>query len=249
MKRFLLLVTLVGLDMGTYAADRPAQAQSPIHVLDDSALVQSVKGYLQELKGYATQLQQLQQEVQTTVQTGQMLYSMATDPSLATVMQAANMLGLDPSLPISPYAVQGIIAGRGNIAGLPSQLSGLINTTSASNNVYTCTDTSWACQQQNANAKGLSGTQGLAMQLFNSAAAHAPILNEIRSQLSNGDTQATRDHAAAELQAEQAWVAQQQLQATTIMVMAQSQRDLREEQANEKLNKDLTATIASIPGG
>ena len=53
---------LLGMSIGTMLAVSPAQAQ--LAVIDNSNLVAQAKNLLQELKSYATQLQQLQQEIQ-----------------------------------------------------------------------------------------------------------------------------------------------------------------------------------------
>ncbi len=240
MKRFAIALVLVALA-------QPARAQ--VHVIDDASLTQEIKSYLQILRSYATQLQQYQQELQTAISTGRMVAGMIQNPSLGAAMTLMNMAGLDSAIPVNPYAVQGIIAGRANIAGLPGQLSNLINGSFASNTVYTCTDNSWACQQTQANSRGLNGTQGLAMSALQAVANHVPIMQALRDQLAAADDPAKRENAMAALQTEQAWTQQQQLQLTSITMLMASEQNLRDQRATEKLQQDLTNTINRIPGG
>jgi hypothetical protein len=219
------------------------QVRAQTIVSDPGSLVQQVKAFVQENKKYLLQLQQLQHEAQTAIQTGQMVAGMIQHPSLGAAMGLMNMAGLGSVLPVSPYAVQGIISGRGNIAGLPNQLSGLINGSFGSNSVYTCTDNSWACQQQQMNSRGLNGSQGIAMNALQTVASHVPILNELRANLAEATTPAERENAMAAIQTEHAWAEQQQVQLTSVALMMQSQRDLRDQRDNEAMSRGIDSWL------
>ena len=91
----------MGLAAGlTLAAVSPAGAELP--VIDNSNLVQQIKGYLQDLKSYATQLQQLQQEVQQVQWLISTYQSFVHDPSLGGAMALLGQVGIDNPLPVSP---------------------------------------------------------------------------------------------------------------------------------------------------
>ena len=130
MRKFLLATALFGVLSG------PVRAQ--VIVNDPASLIQQVKAFVQENKKYLLQLQELEREAQTAISTGQMVAGMIQHPNLGAAMGLMNMAGLGSVLPVSPYAVQGLIAGHNNIRGIPSQLSGLINGSFGGNTVYTC---------------------------------------------------------------------------------------------------------------
>jgi hypothetical protein len=201
------------------------------------------------LKQYAAQLQQLQQEVQTAETTFQMLNSFVQNPNLGTAVGLMNLAGLGSALPVNPYSLQSLINGTGGLNNMLGSLSGLTNSTFNTNLVYSCTDSSWACQQQKQNATGLAGSQGVGMQEIQTLAAHIPILQAIRDQLASATTPAQRDNAMAALQTENAWATEEGNRLMAVNVLIESQRDIRNEQDNEKLQKDLQITINSIPGG
>jgi hypothetical protein len=105
---------LLGMSIGTMLAVSPAQAQ--LAVIDNSNLVAQAKNLLQELKSYATQLQQLEQEIQQVTWLATTAQSMIQNPNLGTVMALMGQLGLTNDLPINPNAVMGLISGYGGIS-------------------------------------------------------------------------------------------------------------------------------------
>lgn len=238
---------LIAASLATVLCAPVAHAQVP--VTDSGSLIQQLKAYVQDLKGYATQLQQLQQEVQTAETTFQMLNSFVQNPSLGTAMGLMQFAGLGSAIPINPYSVQSLINGQGGLNGTLGSLSGLVNGSFNTNAVYTCTNTSWACQQQQQNANGLAGQQGIGMNAIQTLAAHLPVLQSIREQLATATTPAQRDNAMAALQTENAWATQEGNRLMAANILIESERDIRNERNNEKLQQDLQATISSIPGG
>lgn len=223
----------------------PARAQ--VIVNDPAAIVQLLKSYTQELKGYATQLQQLQQEVQTAQYEMSTFNSLVQNPNLGTAMALMNQAGLGSTLPISPYAVQGLINGQGGISGTLGALSTLANSSFNTNLVYSCTDNSWQCQQQKNTANGLAGSQSVALNALQTLQSHVPILASIRTQLATATAPAQRENAMAALQTEEAWTAEQgnQLMAANILVSTQAR--VRQEQAQERLNQSIDHVLASMP--
>ena len=75
------------------ACGSPAHAQVP--VTDGGNLIAQAKSLLQELKSYATQLQQLQQQVQGVMWAAQTAQSFVQNPNLGAAMSLMNMVGPD----------------------------------------------------------------------------------------------------------------------------------------------------------
>lgn len=224
----------------------PAWGQ--IATIDNSNLIQNIKTYVQDLKSYATQLSQLQQEVQTAETTYQMLNSFVQNPNLGTAMGLMNAAGLGSALPINPYSVQSLVNGAGGLNGTLGSLSGLLNSSFNTNTVFTCTNQSWACQQQQQNAIGLAGAQGIGMQEIQTLTTHLGILQALRLQLETAQTPAQRENAMAALQTENAWAVEEGNRLMAANVLIESERDVRAQQDNEKLQKDLQATITRYGG-
>jgi hypothetical protein len=237
MKRLAILAML--------ALAQPAHAQITVH--DPANLVQTTKSAIQQLQIYARQLQQLQQEVQTAVSTGQMVAGAIQHPSLGAITGLMNMAGLGSALPVNPYAVQSILAGRGNVLSLPGQLGSLINGSFASNNVYDCQDNTFTCQQMREQSAGAAGMQGMAMNELQSVMAHLGVLTALREAATQADDPAKRENVLIALNTESAWATQEQLRLTSMGLAMDAQRDAREQMVNQKLHKDLRATIAEIP--
>jgi len=130
----------------------PAHSQLP--VTDGGNLVAQAKSLLQELKSYATQLQQLQQEVQSVMWAAQTAQSFIQNPNLGAAMALMNMVGIENPLPINPYAVQSLVSGYGgmnNLSGLTGKLNslnGLVTDSYSADRVYACDDGSYACARQ-----------------------------------------------------------------------------------------------------
>ena len=171
----------IGVSLVMIAAGSPAHAQIP--VTDGGNLIAQAKNLLQELKSYATQLEQLQQEVQSVMWAAQTAQSFIQDPNLGTAMALMNMVGIDNPLPINPYAVQGLVSGYGGmnslsgLTGKLSSLNGLVTSSYSADSVYTCTDGSYACaRQQRAGLSSRSTTVATTRLVKNQARArHLPM--------------------------------------------------------------------------
>jgi Type IV secretion system proteins len=221
---------------------QPSRAQ--IAVQDQANLVQQAKDYLQILKSYALQAQQYAAQAQQLETEITQLESFIQNPNLGAAMGLMQTAGLTSAIPINPYAVQSIVSGSGGVQGTFGALSGLMNGSFATNNVYTCNDGSWACAQARAVAAGNAGQQGLAMNSIATMAQHLPVLQGLRDDLATAQDPAQREHIMAELQAETAWGIQENSRLMATNILLTSQQNVRDEQAKEKLNQDLDATIA-----
>lgn len=231
----------------TLAAFSPADAELP--VIDNSNLVQQIKGYLQDLKSYATQLQQLQQEVQQVQWAISTYQSFVHDPSLGGAMAMLGQVGIDNPLPVSPYAIQTLLNGQGGISGTLGALGTLSNSSFSTNHIYSPDDGSWASQQLNANGNGIAGAQGAAMQIFQQVSTHYPVIQALRERLLAATTPKDVADAQAQISAEQAWEqnATAQLQSVALLNSAQDQSN--QQRQNEKLDQDIDAVLQAAPGG
>lgn len=225
---------------------RPAAAQIP--VTDVANLVQQAKDYVQMLKGYALQVQQYTAQAQQLATEIEQLDAFVQNPNLGAAMGLMQTAGLGSAIPINPYTVQSIINGSGGIQGTLGGLSTLMTGSFGTNSVYMCNDGSWACQQAKAAAAGNAGQQGLAMNAIQTLASHLPIIQALRDNLAAATTPAQRDNATAALQAETAWGIQENDRLLATNILLTSQQSVRDEQAKEKLSKDLDATIVRYNG-
>ena len=135
---------LVGVSVAAcLAVAMPSDALAQLPVTDGGNLVAQAKNLLQELKSYATELEQLSQQVQQVTWLAQTAASLIQNPNLGAAMQLMNMVGLENPLPVSPYAVQGLISGYGGmnsvggIVGKLNSLGSLVTTSYQTDRVYT----------------------------------------------------------------------------------------------------------------
>ena len=245
---------LLSMSIGTMLAVSPAQAQ--LAVIDNSNLIAQAKNLLQELKSYATQLQQLEQEIQQVTWLATTAQSMIQNPNLGSVMALMGQLGLTNDLPINPNAVMGLISGYGGISsgnlgaltGALSSLNGLVNTSWTTDHVYTCTTNTFACQQQQQLASSTAGLKGTMGTLYQDLANHIQILQGLRASAGTATDPAQRENILEQVALENAWAQNtgNQLQASVGMFTAQRQANVDRE--NEHLTQDIEAVIAAAPG-
>lgn len=225
------------------------QAGAEVPVIDNSNLVQQIKGYLQELKSYATQLQQLQQEVQQVQWLISTYQSFVHDPSLGGAMTLLGQVGIDNPLPVSPYAIQGLLNGQGGISGTLGALSTLSNSSFGTNHVYSPNDGSWSSQQLNASGNGIAGVQGAAMQIFQQVSTHYPVIQALRDRLLTATTPKDVADAQAQIATEQAWEQNATAQLQSVALLNSAQEQSNQQRQNEKLDQDIDAVLQSVPGG
>jgi hypothetical protein len=206
--------------------------------------LQQAKDYLTMLKQYALQAQQYAAQAQQLQTEITQLESFVQNPNLGAAMGLMQLAGLGSAIPVNPYAVQSIVNGSGGVQGTFGSLSTLMTGSFGTNSVYTCNDGSWACQQAKAAAAGNAGQQGLAMNSIQTLAAHLPVIQALRANLETATDPAKRENAMAALQAETAWGIQENDRLVATNILLTSQQSVRDEQAKEKLSKDLDATIA-----
>jgi hypothetical protein len=150
----------------------PRPAGAIVLVEDIPAITQQIKSLAQDLKAYEVYVQQLQQAVQQVEWASSTFESLVAHPSLPSAMAAMGMAGIENPLPVSPYAVQGLISGYGGAGGLSAitsrlgALGGLVNSSYSANHIYTPTDNTYASQQLQNGATGVAGAQGIAQSIM-----------------------------------------------------------------------------------
>jgi type IV secretion system protein VirB5 len=233
MRRILLATVAV------VAISQPAFAVIPVE--DVPSLVQQVKDYAMQVQQWGQQLQGMQQQLQ---QAQQIYYAMSHVDNIGSAMGALSALGIQNPLPVNPYAVQGLINGNGNAAGMLGSLPGLFTNTGNTNRVYTAPGTDWNSQELNRNASGLAGVQALGLQLYQSAAQRMPVLAELQADLAASVNPADRQQLANRIAAAQTDIQNEQLQATNLATVAAAQVQSSQQRQNEKLQQDADAILA-----
>src|SRR6185437_9662556 len=148
--RWMIILFLLFSAFAFLGYSRRARADVP--VIDIANQLSQAKSLLQDLKSYGTQLEQYANEVRQYEQWVYIGQQLIHDPSLGTFTQLANRLGLDTSVPLNPYAVQGLIAGAGGMRGLNGimnkipMLGSLVNTSFTNNQLYNCQTGDPGCQ-------------------------------------------------------------------------------------------------------
>jgi len=229
-----------------------APARADVPVVDFAGIADRLKSYLQELKDYASYLKMIQNQVQQIQWAADTAQSIIHDPVNGT-LSAANMLGVMPDLPINPYTVQGLVSGYGHMDGLNgfmskfSSLGSLVRGSYSRDNLYTCTNSSFECQQQQNSMTGYSGVKGIGSQLFQDLNNHLPVLSALRERLSTASNLKDVADIQAQISAEQTWTQNTMAQAMTVSMMADAQDRVNRLQANQKLDSDIDAVLGSAP--
>jgi Type IV secretion system proteins len=236
MRRALLLGAVM---TGLWAPVSHAQ----IPVTDGGLNFQAAKTFLQDLKGYATQLRQLEQAIQQVQWATAEFNSLVANPSLPAAMGLLQAVGIQNPLPVSPYAIQGLISGQGGINGTLGALSSFTSGAATTNRVYTCTDNTFACQNSLASANSVAGSQGIAQQVYAQIAAHFPLMASLQRDMLAATTPAERESVMGQIQAEQAWAQQAQGQLQTAQIMLVAEQDNRVQRDNEKLSQSFHSQL------
>jgi hypothetical protein len=250
---------------GAGALALSGQAYAQVAVRDDANLIEwgtsianEVKAYALQAKQYigeefswATQAQQYAVQGQQYLTEATQLAAFVHDPNLGAAMGLLNAAGLGNSLPVSPYAVMGVVNGVSygnggipNIAGVLGSLSGLAGQAYTANHVYTPADGTWASQQSISTANSIAGTQGTALAAYGDLRTHAAALQAMRDRLASATTPKDVQDAQAEIALEQTWTANQQAQIAAVQSAYAAQADSRAQQEDEKITQSLDADMA-----
>jgi hypothetical protein len=190
-----------------------------------------------QAKQYATQGQQYLTEVEQ-------LAAFVHAPNLGAAMGLLNQAGLGNSLPVSPYAVEGLVSGvhygvNGipQITGVLNQLSGFTGSAYTTNHVYTPTDGSFASKETIANANSIAGMQGAAQAAVSDYQAHEGALQALETRLQTAKTPKDVQDIQAQIAVQQEWLASETGQMQAISVSYQAQRDAMAQRANESIDQ------------
>lgn len=257
-KRALLLgVGLLALSATTADADVP--------VIDSASIFQQIqqlatalKGYVLQAKQYvgeelswAVQAQQYAMQAQQYATEAAQLLAFVHNPALGQAMGLLNMAGLGSSMPVSPYAVMGLVNGTAfgaggvpNIAGIFAPLAALSNSAYAANHVYSPTDGSWNSQQLIASGNAIAGTQGTALASYQQMQNHEPAMQAIRDRLATATTPKDVQDAQAQIELENLWTTNQNASLTALAITSQTQDAARIQRDNESLDAGIDAFLA-----
>jgi hypothetical protein len=240
-------------------------AHAQVSVIDFSSIAQQVKDYGVELQqeltetkeligdelSWATQAQQYAMQGQQYLTEVTQLEAFVQNPSLGTAMGLLNQAGLGSTMPVSPYALMGLMngvqygaGGLPQIQGILGSLSTLSGTAYSANHVYTPTDGSWTSQQIIANANSIAGTQGTALTSYQDLQTHAAAFQALRDHLNDATTPKQVQDAQAEIALEDTWTVNEQAKLTATQLAYQAQQASRVQQANEQLQQAIDADLA-----
>lgn len=214
-----------------------------------------VKQYVGEQLSWAVQAQQYAMQAQQYATEAAQLLAFVHNPALGQAMGLLNMAGLGSSMPVSPYAVMGLVNGTAfggngipNIAGIFAPLAALSNTAYATNHVYSPTDGSWNSQQLINSGNAISGTQGTALASYQQLQNHEPAMQALRDRLATATTPKDVQDAQAQTELESLWTANQNASLTALAITNQTQDAARVQRDNEGLDKGIDQFVTQAAG-
>jgi type IV secretion system protein VirB5 len=235
------------------AAVTGGYVHAQVPVTDAGSIAQQVISVGQQAKQYALQGSQYLTEARQLQQQVQQYYAFVQNPSLGAAAGIINQAGLSNDLPINPAALQSLTSGYSmSLSGLSGKLqalSNLANTSYSQNHVYDCTDQSWSCQQQKQRAYGLAGTSGIAQSAYQDLRNHMPVVQALQQRAATATTPAEREEVANALRAETVWNQNLMAQVDAAQMQANVDKENLSQKDHERLSKDISDTLASIPGG
>ena len=233
-------------------------AHAQVSVIDFSSIAQQVKDYGVELQqeltetkqligdelSWATQAQQYAMQGQQYLTEVTQLEAFVHAPSLGAAMGLLNQAGLGNSLPVSPYAVMGLISGVHYAGGGLPQIQGVLNSLSgftasaySTNHVYTPTDGSFASKETISNANSIAGYQGAAQASVSDYQAHQAAFQALEVRLQTATEPKDVQDIQAQIALQQAWFANESGQQQAISAAYQAQRDAMAQRANESIDR------------
>ena len=134
-----------------------------------------------------------------------------------------------------------------NLGAKLSALSSLSNASYTQNHVYTCTDQSWACQQQQQRGYGIAGASGIAQSVYQDLQNHLPVIQALRDQANAATTPAEREKVALALQSETTWNNNLAAQIQAAEMQAKADEASLAQQGNEKTSEAIQQTLSAVP--
>jgi hypothetical protein len=248
--------TLLAAGVGLLALCGSARAD--VAVIDFTSIGNEIKAYTMQvqqealqLKQYATeqlawtvQVKQYATEAQTLETEATQLEAFVHAPNLGAAMGLLNQAGLGNSLPVSPYAVEGLVSGvhyggggLPQIQGVLNSLSGFSSSAYATNHVYTPIDGSWASKETIANANSIAGMQGAAQAAVSDYRAHEAALQALEARLQTARTPKDVQDIQAQIAVQQQWIANESGQMQAVNIAYQAQRDSMAQRGHEAVTR------------
>lgn len=231
----------------------PIIAHAQIAVDSLTADFNAVKDLAGQAKSYALQAQQYVTQGQQLLQLVQQYNAFVQNPSLGAAAGILQTTGLGNDLPINPASLSGLTSGYSmslaNLAGKLAMLSSLSNASFEQRHVFTCTDQSFACQQEQQRAYALAGTSGIAQSAYTDLRNHMAAIQALRDQAATVRDPAGREQVALALQSEIAWNNNLAAQIQAAQMQAKTDEASLMQQDNEKTSQAIEQTLAAIPRG
>ncbi len=259
MKNLLLTTAII-----SSLAIRPAHALFGMGdiVMDIETEIATLNTYLQDVKIWIDdelsglrQAEQLIHEIQTDLSTAATLYNLTNQPALGAIMSVLGMVGLTNDLPVSPYALMGLMSGYGGLGSVNgfasaasskfSILSSLVPGAYSTDQLYTCATLDFGCKHSQNRAAANAGQKAALMQIYSTVTSHMKVIEHLRANLQSADmTSADRDHINAQIAIEQAFIANQQAQAQVVKGLAEAQRASSDMQAEQQFHQEKDGMVA-----
>ena len=220
----------------------PAYAQLTVtdpgsYVIQNLGIANQVK----DLAAWAKQFAQMEAEYQQLQAT---YTALAHVTDLGSAVNALGMIGIRNPLPISPYAVQGLLNGSGGVAGMSANINTMFAGTTAANQVYRSDPTTWLGEELNRNGNGIAGAQSLAMELYRAAADRMANLDSLRDQVATAADPSMRESLIAQIGAEQTAIQNQQVQAGVLGNYMQAQFASQNQRVQERRQMEIDELLA-----
>ncbi len=222
------------------------QARAEMPVIDTANLLNTGRQVMQG----AQQIQQLTQQIQTLqqqLQQMQQVYASIAhlpDQQLQQLGQALNIDQFRNALPSNSGSIGALMNGSGLNGSLNmGSLGGLGQQYLNQNRLYSPSDRDANSNSMANNAASIAATQSMADQLYQSAADHTRMLQNLEGALASApDAKGVAD-ISARVQLEQSYIANQQVQAQAISTWQQSQVRNYEQQRRESRRCYIDAVL------
>lgn len=187
--------------------------------------------------------------VQADYQQAQMVWNAASRVTdLGSAVGALSTIGIQNPLPVNPWALQGLLNGTGGVQGGISNLSSLFTGTQMGNQVYAVQPGTFARDEMIRRGASYSGAQAVALQLHESAAQRSPLLAQLLSRLDTARDPTEREAIMVRLQAEQAQIANQSVQAAAAGNFQAAQMEIDRVRQEQRLQQSIDEALIVIDG-
>jgi hypothetical protein len=250
MMRRALAVAVVGMGLLTSSGtQRPAAAIFCANCAQEITAQLNWGQNWVEMGKQLTQARAIYTEVAGTYTQAQTVWNAATRVTdLGSAVGLLGVMGIQNPLPVNAYSMQALLNGTGGLQGTMASLSGLVNSTATTNQVYRVQGGNFAQDEMIRRASALSGSQAVAMQLHDSAAQRSPLLAQLQARLNTAADPTEREALMVRLQAETAQIQNQQVQAQAAASYQAAQAQVDQLRQEERLQKSLDEALNVLDG-